>query len=99
MALSSIHPLSIEAISPTTAIIRSFGRWNKYPSSVNRGYFSYFDCNTKSADCGTCIHPLSIEAISPTNRGLAFELVSIEYPSSVNRGYFSYKANLASGLT
>ncbi len=38
---SSIHPLSIEAISPTNACDLKVGDILLYPSSVNRGYFSY----------------------------------------------------------
>ncbi len=86
-----IHPLSIEAISPTgfadfcrdccseVSILcqsRLFllqllkneisAYATEYPSSVNRGYFSYqwhFGA-VEGAHLG--IHPLSIEAISPT---------------------------------
>ena len=36
-----IHPLSIEAISPTPAASLAASSGSKYPSSVNRGYFSY----------------------------------------------------------
>ncbi len=46
-----------------------------YPSSVNRGYFSY----SSSARCTNLvrwgIHPLSIEAISPTTAEIAWRLV------------------------
>ncbi len=43
-----------------------------YPSSVNRGYFSYsFDVNVKGVYV-QCIHPLSIEAISPTRTNRFF---------------------------
>ncbi len=37
-----IHPLSIEAISPTGKTSDELGCAIEYPSSVNRGYFSYF---------------------------------------------------------
>ena len=36
-----IHPLSIEAISPTTVTPAPQAESASYPSSVNRGYFSY----------------------------------------------------------
>ncbi len=38
--LMSIHPLSIEAISPASARDGFGSRAKLYPSSVNRGYFS-----------------------------------------------------------
>ncbi len=37
-----------------------------YPSSVNRGYFSYWRSNPPGSTSPASIHPLSIEAISPT---------------------------------
>ncbi len=46
------------------------GQARKYPSSVNRGYFS---CANGSLHCllaTICIHPLSIEAISPASGSL-----------------------------
>ncbi len=86
-----IHPLSIEAISPTprydggtfkkggvsilcqsrlfllpVASTYSHQANPKYPSSVNRGYFSYNLAVYCFQNCHTSIHPLSIEAISPT---------------------------------
>ncbi len=63
-----------------------------YPSSVNRGYFSYPELLDVGIPCDISIHPLSIEAISPTvymTTGLGG---TFWYPSSVNRGYFSYSA-------
>ena len=88
---TGIHPLSIEAISPTL-IEFSFGVQKNfvsilcqsrlfllqasevrearsivmYPSSVNRGYFSYDALGVGETFEVTSIHPLSIEAISPT---------------------------------
>ncbi len=61
-----IHPLSIEAISPTGASIAPVGETKKYPSSVNRGYFSYVLHVLAPHRNALRIHPLSIEAISPT---------------------------------
>ncbi len=61
-----------------------------YPSSVNRGYFSYGGLESMPATRGVSIHPLSIEAISPTVTIQGAVRENSEYPSSVNRGYFSY---------
>ncbi len=61
-----------------------------YPSSVNRGYFSYAISGLMSHATYNSIHPLSIEAISPTLNGWISSSGITVYPSSVNRGYFSY---------
>ncbi len=62
-----IHPLSIEAISPTpTKVAETHPPTSTYPSSVNRGYFSYPAAHGLEYGEDECIHPLSIEAISPT---------------------------------
>ncbi len=63
---SSIHPLSIEAISPTHNRDRNAHANAEYPSSVNRGYFSYGWPRHTPTQSTRRIHPLSIEAISPT---------------------------------
>ncbi len=102
----SIHPLSIEAISPTNNRARSTneeflvsilcqsrlflllsccritGKSDvMYPSSVNRGYFSYQLLSRVQFVKIQSIHPLSIEAISPTRGsnalGICLSLVSI----------------------
>ncbi len=61
-----------------------------YPSSVNRGYFSYSQKVSQSQPQQSSIHPLSIEAISPTADEIDGYHAGTRYPSSVNRGYFSY---------
>ncbi len=61
-----------------------------YPSSVNRGYFSYWRATASCWCSNLSIHPLSIEAISPTFRPWNPLAQRTGYPSSVNRGYFSY---------
>ncbi len=66
VAAHGIHPLSIEAISPTHRTGNRGSNWNEYPSSVNRGYFSYFGSMCCPRTWSESIHPLSIEAISPT---------------------------------
>ncbi len=76
-----IHPLSIEAISPTLWH-RRHAEWDHpYPSSVNRGYFSYGFNGHKLWPVEHGIHPLSIEAISPTTQDAGIQprrqLVSI----------------------
>ncbi len=53
-----IHPLSIEAISPTCRVSRGRVEHPKYPSSVNRGYFSYSKNGVTSA--ATVAYPSSV---------------------------------------
>ncbi len=61
----SIHPLSIEAISPAWDHGQLQSYATRYPSSVNRGYFSCKAVQYVLAHEVMGIHPLSIEAISP----------------------------------
>ncbi len=87
----SIHPLSIEAISPTYWWGAGPHQYFQYPSSVNRGYFSYTQqlrlVQTQLIVSILCQSRLFLLP----DLGLSVRLYASEYPSSVNRGYFSYR--------
>ncbi len=85
-----IHPLSIEAISPTS--YQSAGHhWRLRVSILCQSRLFLLPGEKLLAiDPVTSIHPLSIEAISPTNVERQSGRMGCLYPSSVNRGYFSY---------
>ncbi len=87
--LDSIHPLSIEAISPARGSNALGICLSLYPSSVNRGYFSclgwrLFEPAVPLVSILCQSRLFLLRWFSPHNVGRGST-----YPSSVNRGYFS----------
>ncbi len=92
--IDRIHPLSIEAISPTIVALFLTFNLEKYPSSVNRGYFSYgYDKHLHFAVYRVSILCQSRLFLLPA-RAPQCQRQHQQYPSSVNRGYFSYDFEL-----
>ena len=91
-AVSCIHPLSIEAISPTYFTFGNTASATLVSILCQSRLFLLRLEDKYPGQQAPGIHPLSIEAISPTWKEVDDLAVRTGYPSSVNRGYFSYKA-------
>ncbi len=90
----SIHPLSIEAISPTMRCMLCIVRDTVVSILCQSRLFLLQVFAQSEPSDAECIHPLSIEAISPTPAASLAASSGSKYPSSVNRGYFSYLPNI-----
>ncbi len=89
-----IHPLSIEAISPTWNMVDGDSELNPEVSILCQSRLFLLRADScRFVRCCYRIHPLSIEAISPTPSRQARGMLEVMYPSSVNRGYFSYNVH------